>query len=160
MNLRFDKFTWGVLLVVALLLIAAVVTVSRTNQQAAVPEEYRTADEPASPVWNAFLAMRRGDVVKAREQYSKRVLAEQKKNNYDPFTNSSYGDDQNAVRLRILETQFDPQDADLAFVTISIDRYYSGGPFEGGNTSSTRRTLEVIREDDRWKVDTDEYFFY
>ena len=160
MNLRIDKFTWGVVLVVAVLLIAAVVTVSRTNQQATTPEEYRSADEPATPVWNAYLAMQRGDIVKAREQYSERILADQKKNNYDPFTNRGYVDDRTATRLRILETQIDPDNAALAFVTISLDRYYPGGLFDGGNTSSSKRTLQVIREDDRWKVDTDEYFFY
>lgn len=160
MNLRFDKFTWGVVLVVALLLIAAVVTVSRTNQQATEPEEYRTADEPATPVWNAYLAMQRGDIVKARDQYSERILADHKENNYDPFTNRGYVDDRTATRLRILETQIDPDDADLAFVTFSLDRYYPGGLFDSGNTSSSKRTIEVIREDDRWKVDTDEYFFY
>lgn len=160
MNLRLDKFTWGVLAVVALLLVAAVITVSRTNQQPTEPEEYRTADEPATPVWNAFLALRRGDIVKAREQYSERILTEQKENNYDPFTSRGYVDDRSATRLRILDTQIDPENPNLAFVTISIDRYYPGGLFDGGNTSSMRRTIQVIREDGRWKVDTDEYFYY
>jgi hypothetical protein len=159
MGLRIDRFTWVVILVVAALLIAAVITVNRTGATGEAPLEYRTVDEPATPVYNAFLAMQRGDVATAREQYSKRILEEQR-NGYDPFVGRGYVDERNSRRLRIVESEIDANDPDKALVTIEIDSYYPGGLFGGGNTSSIRRTLQVIREEERWKLDTDEYFFY
>jgi hypothetical protein len=159
MGLRIDRFSWIVILLVVALLAAAVITVNRSGVAPAAPPDYRTVDEPATPVYNAFLAMQRGDVVTAREQYSSRILAGHK-DGYDPFTGRGYIDEHNASRLRILKTEIDPQEPNQALVTVEIDRYYSGGLFGGGSTSSVRRTLQVVREDDRWKLDTDEYFFY
>jgi hypothetical protein len=159
MNLRIDRFTWIIILIVVALLVAAVVTVSLRGGQTAQPEEYQTADDPTTPVYNAFLALERGDIATAREQYSRRILEEQRKNNYDPFTSRGYTDQRTSRRLRILEVSIDPDDPNKALVTIVIDTYYPGGLFGGGNTSSLRRTVQIVREDDRWKLDTDEYFY-
>jgi hypothetical protein len=157
MNLRIDRFTWIVIGIVVALLVAAVVTVNR-NAQPEPPAEYRTDDSPETPVYNAFLALRRGDIATARAQYSQRIL-EQHKDDYDPFVGRGYVDEQMARRLRILSTEIDSQDPNKALVTIVIDSYYPGGLFSGSNTSSMRRTLQVIREDGQWKLDTDEYFY-
>jgi hypothetical protein len=159
MNLRIDRFTWSIILIVVALLVAAVVTVSLRSGQTARPEEYRTADDPTTPVYNAFLALERGDLATAREQYSQRILDEQRKNDYDPFTSRSYTDERTSRRLRILNASIDPNDPNQAAVTIVVDTYYPGGLFSGGNTSSLRRTVQVVREDGRWKLDTDEYFY-
>lgn len=159
MGLRIDRFSWVVILVVVALLAAAVITVNRSGAAPEAPAEYRTADEPATPVYNAFLAMQRGDVATAREQYSSRIL-EGQDDGYDPFAGRGYVDERNSRRLRILETEIDAQDPNQALVTMEIDSYYPGGLFGGGNTSTVRRTLQVVREDGRWKLDTDEYFFY
>ncbi|RIK43093.1 MAG: hypothetical protein DCC55_06820 [Chloroflexi bacterium] len=158
MGIRFDKFTWVVILVVLLLLVAAVVTVNRSQGE---PAElaYRTDDDPATPVWNAFVAFQRGDISTARAQYSSRLLDEQRRNGFDPFTGRGYMDDRTAQRLRIAGVELDPADPDRAYVTITIDRYYPGGLFGGGSTSSSRRTLQVVREEGAWKLDTDEYFY-
>lgn len=158
MGIRFDKFTWVVTLVVLLLLVAAVITVNRSRGE---PAEltYRTADEPATPVWNAFVALQRGDVATARAQYSSRLLDDQRRNGFDPFTGRGYGDNRTAQRLRIVEAEPDLASADRAYVTIVVDRYYPGGLFGGGNTHSSRRTLQVVREEGAWKLDTDEYFY-
>jgi hypothetical protein len=160
MNIQIDRFTWVVILIVAALLAAAVVTVNLNNGQGTDTLTYRTADEPTTPVYNAYLALRKGDRNTARAQYSQRVLAEQTKNNYDPFVNLGYVNQDSPLRLRILEAEPDASDPNLVYVTIAVDRYYASGPFGGGNTSSTRRTLQVIREENGWKLDTDEYFFY
>jgi hypothetical protein len=159
MSLRIDRFTWIVILVVLALLVAAIVTVSRQGQTAGAPLEYRTEDAPETPVYNAFVAVQRGDIATARAQYSQRILAEQAKNNYDPFSGRGYIDERNARRLRIVETAPNAQNPDAALVTIVIDSYYPGGLFGGGSTSSQRRALQVIREDGQWKIDTDEYFY-
>lgn len=159
MQVRIDKFTWVVIVIVVALLVAAVFTVNRTTGDAATSVDYRTADEPATPVYNAFVAMQRGDSATAREQYSKRILAEQAKTTYDPFLSRGYIDNRNARRLRIVATQPDADNPNLALVTIVIDSYYPGGLFSSGSTSSMSRTLQVIREDNVWKLDTDEYFF-
>jgi hypothetical protein len=157
MSLRIDRFTWIVILIVVALLVAAVVTVSRRGQEPTAPPAYRSDDAADTPVYNAFVAIQRGDFATARAQYSKRVL-ESQKDNYDPFSGRGYVDERGSRRLRIIETQIDPNDPNKATVTIVIDSYYPGGLFGGGNTSSMRRTVQVVREDGKWKLDTDEYF--
>ncbi len=156
MGIRIDKFTWIVLLGVGLLLVAAIVTVSRGGSSETALT-YRTADEPATPVYNAFVALQQGEVARAREQYSARILAGHE-DGYDPFSGRTYSS-QSARRLRILESEIDTADPNLAYVTIVIDSYYGGGLFGGGGTSSSRRTLQVLREDNQWKLDTEEYFY-
>lgn len=158
MGIRFDKFTWVVTAVVLLLLAAAIITVNRSQGE---PAElaYRTEDDPATPVWNAFVAFQRGDIATARAQYSSRLLDDQRRNNFDPFTGRGYVDDRTAQRLRIIQVERDPADPDRAYVTIAVDRYYPGGLFGSGDTSTSRRTLQVVREDGAWKLDTDEYFY-
>jgi hypothetical protein len=158
MGIRFDKFTWVVTLVVLLLLVAAVITVNRSQGEPA-ELSYRTDDDPSTPVWNAFVALQRGDVATARAQYSDRLLSDQRRTGFDPFTGRGYVDERTAQRLRIIQVEGDPADADRAYVTIAVDRYYPGGLFGGGDTSTSRRTLQVVREEGVWKLDTDEYFY-
>jgi hypothetical protein len=157
MNLRIDRFTWVVIAVVVALLVAAIITVNR-NAPPDAPAEYRTDDSPETPVFNAFLALQRGDIGTAREQYSERILNDHEEN-YDPFVGRGYVNDSSARRLRVLSTEIDSEDADKALVIIAIDSYYPGGLFGGNNTSTMQRTLQVIREDGQWKLDTDEYFY-
>jgi hypothetical protein len=122
-----------------------VFTVNRSAQPEA-PAAYRTADSPETPVYNAFLALQRGDIATARAQYSRRIL-DQQEENYDPFVGRGYIDDRTSRRLRIISTEIDPENPDKALVTIAIDSYSPGGLFGGGYTSSMRRTIQVIRED-------------
>jgi hypothetical protein len=155
--MKLDKFTWAVIGVVLLLLVAAVVTVNVTGGQGVEAQEYRTQDTPEAPVYNAFLALQRGDVTKAREQYSEAILEQFQKDNYDPFvgrTNSA-----SSQRLRILKTELVPDDPDRALVTFMQDTYNQGGPFGAGSTWSREITVEVIREDGVWKINTAEYFW-
>jgi hypothetical protein len=158
MALRIDRFTWIVILIVVVLLAAAVITVTRSGSQDAPPASYMTEDDPATPVYNAFVALENGDIATAREQYSKRIRDDIAKNNYDPFSGRGYTDNRSR-RLRIVETKIDENSPDRAQVTIVVDTYYPGGLFSGGNTTSMQRTIEVIREDGQWKIDTDEFFY-
>lgn len=47
----------------------------------------------------------------------------------------------------------------IAFVNIAVDTYSGGGLFESGATWTYQRSVEVIREDGTWKINTMEYFY-
>ena len=160
MNIRFDKFTVIVLVIVGLLIGAAVITVNR-NAGIETPESYRTEDAPETPVYNAFLALKSGDIATARAQYSKQVLEEAAgERGYGPLRGESYGYyGDTARRMRILNVRIDPQDADRAYVTTAIDTYSTGGFLNSGSTWTSERTVEVIREDGAWKINAQEYFY-
>jgi hypothetical protein len=158
-NIRFDKFTIIVLAIVGVLIAAAIVTVNR-NAGLETSERYRTEDAPETPVYNAFLALKNGDIATARAQYSKQVLEEAaSERGYGPLRGESYGYGDTARRMRILNVRFDPQDADRAYVTAAIDTYSTGGLFNSGSTWTSERTVEVIREDGAWKINAQEYFY-
>ena len=70
---------------------------------------------------------------------------------------SYYGDA--SRRLRVLSTQPDSANKDRAYVTVAIDSYASGGPFNSGSTWTSERAVEVVREDGAWKINTQEYFY-
>jgi hypothetical protein len=156
-KLRLDKFTLIVLAVVGLLLVAAVVTVSRG--QAPTEETYRTDDVPETAVVNAFLALQKGDLAKAREQYTQAVLGRVEKDpGYGPLRGQAYYGD-TSRRLRVTETRIDPDDPDRAYVTAAVDNYSTGGLFNSGSTYTSERVVEVVREDGAWKINVEEYFY-
>lgn len=156
--MKLDKFTWAVLGVVAILLIAAVVTVNVTGGGGVENRDYRTEDEPQTPVYNAFLAFERGDLNMARAQYSKKVLDSiEEMRGYDPFS-GRMGSSGNR-RLRVTRTEIYANEPDRAAVTVVQDNYSRGGPFGTGNTWSREFILEVVREDGAWKINTEEYFY-
>jgi hypothetical protein len=158
-NIRLDKFTIIVLAIVGLLIAAAVVTVN-LNAGGEAPETYRTEDAPETPVYNAFLALKSGDIAMARAQYSKQVLEEAaSERGYGPLRGESYVYGDSARRMRVLNVRLDPQDANRAYVTVAIDTYSTGGIFNSGSTWTSERTVEVIREDGAWKINAQEYFY-
>jgi hypothetical protein len=135
-----------------------VVTVSRGP--GSTPESYRTADAPETPVVNAFLALQNGDLATARAQYSAKVLADSDKADYiTPLRGQNYYPSDTARRIRVEETKPDPTDPDRVFVTAAIDTYNGGGLFDSGDTYTSERTVEVVREDGAWKINVDEYFY-
>jgi hypothetical protein len=157
--MKLDKFTWAVIGVVVLLLVVAVVTVNMTGGAGVQTQEYKALDTPEAPVYNAFLAFQRGDLTKAREQYSQQVLQELDKDaNYNALTNRSTSTN-SSQRLRITKTEMIPDDPNRALVTFTQDTYYQGGPFDSGSTSNREGTVEVVREDDGWKINTQEFFW-
>lgn len=159
MNIRLDKFTVVVLAIVGLLIVAAVVTVNR-NTGVESAESYRAEDAPETPVYNAFLALKTGDIATARVQYSQRVLDEAAgERGYGPLRGESYVYGDSARRMRILNVRSDPTDANRAYVTVAIDTYSTGGLFNSGSTWTSERTVEVVREDGAWKINVQEYFY-
>ena len=161
MGVKLDRFTWAMIGLVALLLVAAVVTVNLGQGASTEELAYVTEDAPSTPVTNAFIALQKGDPFKAREQYSTRVLDEMKDTGMeDPFNRTYYSDSDTAQRLRVVSVQFNEDDPDQAAVTFVVDTYQRrGGPFGGGATWSNRRSVQVVREDGQWKIDTAEMFY-
>jgi hypothetical protein len=157
--MKLDKFTWAVIGVVVLLLVAAVVTVNATGGAGAGAQEYLPPDTPEAPVYNAFLAFQRGDLTKAREQYSEAMLDDNAKDPaYDPI-NGRATSTNSSQRLRIIKTEPVPDDPDRALVTFVQDTYNQGGIFGSGSTWSREGTVEVVREEDGWKINAQEYFW-
>jgi hypothetical protein len=158
-KIRLDKFTVAVLVVVGLLIAAALVTVNIQGAGEA-PPAYRTEDAPETPIYNAFLALKAGDIAMARAQYSKRVLEEvESERGYGPLRGDAYIYGDAARRLRILNVRMDPENANRAYVTVAIDAYATGGLFSSGSTWTSERIVEVVREDGAWKINTQEYFY-
>ncbi len=158
MKIRIDRFTLVILAFVGLLIVAAVLTVSRGGD--AAMESYRTEDAPETPIYNAFLALQQGDIPMARAQYSAQVLKEAASDTgYGPLHGDAYSYGDVARRLRVTNVKVDPQDANRAYVTVAIDTYTTGGIFNSGDTWTTERTVEVIREDGAWKINAQEYFW-
>ncbi len=161
MKLHLDKFTVAVLVVVAVLLGAAIFTIYRANVNDA-PAVYLSEDAPATPVVNAFLAYQDGDIPTARAQYSQEVLDRvdsAETGGYGPLRGDYYGPSDANRRLRVLKEQIDDTNPDLAYVTVAIDTYNTGGLFNSGDTWSSERVVEVVREDGGWKLNSEEYFY-
>ena len=157
--MKIDKFTWAVIGVVVLLLVVAVVTVNVTGGVGIQAQEYKPLDTPEAPVYNAFLAFQRGDVTKAREQYSQDVLDEYGKNEgYDEFAGRNTSSN-SSQRLRILKTEPIPDDPDRMLVSFVQDTYNQGGIFGSGDTRSREGTVEVVHEEDGWKINSQELFW-
>jgi hypothetical protein len=155
MALKFDRFTWGVLGVVALLLIAAVITANlRSSPTQDSPLSYLDEDSPQAVVYNAYVALRFGDATKVEELYSAAVLADEEMR---WMRNQMVSRSDQQQRMRILRVE--ELAADRALVTIAIDYYYqSGGLFNSGSSNTNRRDVSVIRENGRWVIDTILYF--
>lgn len=155
MALKFDRFTWGVLIAVALLLIAAVITANLRSAPAQdVPLTYLDEDSPQAVVYNAYVATRYGDATKLEDLYSASVLAEEEMR---WMRNQMVSRSDQQQRMRILRVE--QLTENRALVTIAIDYYYqSGGLFNSGSSSTNRRDISVIREDGRWVIDTILYF--
>jgi hypothetical protein len=155
MPLKMDRFTWAVVIVVVLLLVGAVVTLSLTGGRGIEnTESYLTEDSPEAVIHNAYVAVLNGDVTRARQYYSTRVLEDEDsmfKNRFESF----YGGDLNR-RLRILTVERQSEESALA--TIALDNYSVGGLFDSGSWTQ-RQTLTLIREDGRWKIDSMIFFY-
>jgi hypothetical protein len=158
MRLKLDLFSWIVIGVVLLLVVFAIVTVSASGRSQPPEAEYLTEDAPSTPVFNAIVAVQRGDAAHARAQFTATALAEIEKNGYDPIANAvTYSsNDPGARRVRIVEVKQEQEDE--AFVTVAEDNYSSGGLFDR-STYTNERVVRVVREDGKWKV-ADTNLFY
>lgn len=157
MSAKLDRFTWIVIIVVIALVAAAIITVTMTQGEGTESAAYLEEDSPGAAVYNAFIALQKGDLYAARSHYSERVLEDIAEQDYDPF--AGRGGDTTARRLRIVEVEIDPADENRALVTFYQDTYNQGGLFGGGQTWSRKGVVEVVRENGVWKVDAQEFFY-
>jgi hypothetical protein len=153
---KMDKFTWGIVIVVLVVLVAAVITVNLTGGEGWGEASYLAEDTPEAVVHNAFVAFMNQDFAEARQYYSAEVLADDKRGDPFPGTGERYFPNDTNRRLRI--KTINHVDDGEAIVTVSIDYYSSGGPFGGGETWSRERILNVIQEEGEWKINTHEFF--
>ncbi len=158
MRLRFDTFTWIIVALVLLLVVAAVVTVNLTGDQADEPVTYRTDDSPSTPVYNAIVAVQAGDVARARAEFTKEALDQYEKGGYDPIANaaSNFANNYASQRTRIVEVS--GETGDEASVTIAEDNFGGGDLFER-STYTNQRVIRVVREDGRWKIANNNLFY-
>lgn len=154
MSVKFDRFSLIVIGVVLAIVAAALVTVGRGEPS--IASDYRTANAPETPVINAFLARRQNDIATFRQQYSARAMSNFENNGTTLEQQWSYTPDDSS-RLRVLNAQVDSSDPNRAYVTIARDSY-SGSLF-GGSTYSYESIVPVVREDERWKIDSVEFFY-
>ncbi len=154
---KMDRFTLIVILLVVLVLAGAVVTVNLTQSAGWGEPTYVDENSPEAAIQNAFVAFQRGDLARARQYYSSRVLSEE---NRPPFPGEEgfyYPRNQQDRRLRIVRVEYVSEDE--ALVTIAIDYFNPGGLFEPSSIWSSERVIKVVREDGEWKIDTPEFFY-
>ena len=156
MGLKIDRFTWGIILGVLLLIAGAIITVVATGGRGWQSDDYLNEDTPGAVVHDAFLASFRNEPDVAMSHYSKKVLDDDKN---PPFRErfSYYDSGRPARRLRILDVDIN-EDNDKAFVSLAIDSFYQGGLFDSG-TSTDRHMVPLVREDGAWKIDTEEFLY-
>jgi hypothetical protein len=156
---KLDFFSWVVIALVVVLLVAAVVTVNLTGGHGWGQTDYLDEETPAAAVRNAYVAFLRRDVEKARQYYTSEVLATAAQEYGDrgsPFSRERHIDERNR-RLRIVDVQF--QDNEHATVTFAVDYFQSGDLFGGGSSWTDRRTIPVVQEGGHWRIDTQEFFY-
>lgn len=149
---RFDAFTWIVILVVVALVVAAVFAVNFGGDTESTTASYRSDDDPATPVYNLYLALQRGDATAARAQFTQSALDEFASRGYDPIQSNLSYYTSGAASRRIRITAVNKETQQEALVTVVEDNYGGGGLFES-STWSNRRVVRVVREEEGWKID-------
>ena len=152
-----DRFSWIVIGVVGILLLAAVgVATLRPAQSETAPEAYLEQDTPDGVVHDAYVAFLRRDTTRMKSYFSQRV-----QENFDRdkrWPEIEYYPDTNSRRMRIASVEM--QGDDRAVVTIDIDNYSPGGLFSSNNVWTNRQVLSLVREDGGWKIDSENFYFY
>lgn len=152
-----DRFSWIVIAVVGLLLLAAVgVAVLRPEQDASAQETYLEQNTPDGVVHDAFVAFLRRDTERVKSYYSQRVRDTfEKESRWPSF---DYYPEAGSRRMRIERVEMNGDNR--ATVSIAIDSYSPGGLFNQGNVWTNRQTLTLIRENEQWRIDSENIYFY
>lgn len=152
-----DRFSWIVISVVGLLLLAAVGAATlRPSEDAAAPETYLEQETPDGVVHDAFVAFLRRDTERMKSYFSQRV-----RENFDRdqrWPNIDYYPETGSRRMRIESVEM--QGENRATITIAVDNYNPGGLFNQGNVWTSRQTLTLVLEQDGWKIDSENFYFY
>ena len=151
-----DRFSWIVIAVVGLLLLAAVgVATLGTDQGAAQAEAYLEQDTPEGVVHDAYVASLRRDSERFRSYFSQRVRDIYAQDQRWPSID--YAPDNGSRRMRIENVEMISKDR--ATVSVAIDNYSPGGLFNQSNVWTNRQTITLVREDGSWKIDSENFYF-
>lgn len=156
-----DRFSWIVIAVVGLLLLAAVgVAVVRPDQGAPAQEVYLEEDTPEGVVHDAFVAFLRRDSERLKSYFSQRVRDSYDKENRWPAFEYYPGSGSRRMRIERVEMLSDNR----ATVSIAIDTYSPGGLFGQSNVWTNRQTVTLVREahgqEEHWRIDSENFYFY
>lgn len=109
------------------------------------------ADSPEGVVQRHLAAFEDGDFEAAHAMFSPDVQSEMDLESYER-TAREYGGYLGELSRRILFDGTDV-DGDTARVQLTVEEYYGGGPFGGGDTYRSTREIRLIREDNSWRID-------
>jgi hypothetical protein len=133
--------------ILALVVVAAAVVLLLGSRE---PTTF-PADSPEGVVQRHLAAFEDGDFENAHSFFSSDVQAEMDLQTYER-TAREYGGYQGDTSRRILFDRTD-LDGDVARVHLTVEEYYGGGPFGGGETYRSEREIRLIREGGSWKID-------
>lgn len=109
------------------------------------------ADSPEGVVQRHLAAFEDGDFEAAHALFSADVQAEMDLEAYER-TAREYGGYLGNTSRRILFDRTD-EAGDVARVHLTVEEYYGGGPFGGGETYRSPREIRLVREGGSWRID-------
>lgn len=133
--------------ILALVVVAAAVVLLLGSRE---PTTF-SADSPEGSVQRHLAAFEDGDYEAAHAFFSADVQSEMDLEAYER-TAGEYGGYRGDTSRRILFDRTDV-DGDAARVHLTVEEYYGGGPFGGGETYRSEREIRLIREGGSWKID-------
>jgi hypothetical protein len=133
--------------ILALVVVAAAVVLLLGSRE---PTTF-PADSPEGAVQRHLAAFEDGDFETAYSFFSSDVQADLDLETYER-TAREYGGYLGGTSRRVLFDRTD-LDGDVARVHLTVEEYYGGGPFGGGDTYRSTREIRLIREGGSWKID-------
>lgn len=109
------------------------------------------ADSPEGTVQRHLAAFEDGDFEAAHAYFSSEVRSELDLDAYERLTRE-YGMYPLDTSRRVLFDRTET-DGDRAQVHLTVEEYYGGGPFGGGETYRSPREIRLVREDGGWRID-------
>jgi len=109
------------------------------------------ADSPEGVVQRHLAAHEKGDHEEAWGYFSADVQEEMPLDTYRR-TAGEFGAYRDFGSRRILFDESEV-DGDRARVHLTVEEFYDGGPFGGGETFRSGRVIDLVREDGAWRID-------
>ena len=133
--------------ILALVGIAAVAVVLAGGREA----ESFPADTPEGVLQRHLAAFEEGDLETAHGYFSSEVRGQMDLDAYEQMTRD-YGmlPPDGSRRVLFERTEID---GDRARVHLTVEEYFGGGPFGGGDTYRSPREIRLVREDGSWRID-------
>ena len=108
-------------------------------------------DAPEGVLQRHLAAFEEGDFETAHGYFSSEVRSQMDLDAYEQMTRDSGMIPPDGSR-RILFDRADI-DGDRARVHLTVEEYFGGGPFGGGETYRSPREIRMVREDGSWRID-------